>query len=127
MKTNRKSNQKTELESRPEQLSTAERPVIDLQRRLTNRTLDREALLELLRTDYPDFYNLAEIVGKWVWISFPDKQLANVTSSLSQLGFHWSIVRQAWQHPCGTISVERAAFDPRKHYGSRFAADQKAA
>lgn len=127
MKTNRKSNQKSELESRPEQLSTAERPVIDLQRRLSNRTLSMESLLELLRTEFPDFYNLAEIVGRWVWVSFPDKQPAGITSTLSQLGFHWSIIRQAWQHPCGTLSIERSAFDPRKRYGSRFAADQKAA
>jgi hypothetical protein len=34
---------------------------------------------------------------------------------------------QAWQHPCGTIADERADYDPRKRYGSYFAADRIAA
>jgi hypothetical protein len=34
---------------------------------------------------------------------------------------------KAWQHPCGTIANERADYDPRKHYGSYFAADRIAA
>ena len=41
--------------------------------------------------------------------------------------FHWNNTRQAWQHPCGTITDERADYDPRKRYGSYFAADRIAA
>jgi hypothetical protein len=52
------------------------------------------------------------VVGKWVWIQFSDKQPPTITSVLSELGFHWNNTRQAWQHPCGTIQKERAAFDP---------------
>jgi hypothetical protein len=118
MKTNRKSNQKTELESRPEQSRTAGRPLIDLQRRLINRSLETEQLLEMLRTEFPQFYDLAETVGKWVWVTFPARQSVAVTSVLSQLGFHWSNLRQSWQHPRGTLSAERCPIDPRKRYGS---------
>jgi hypothetical protein len=46
---------------------------------------------------------------------------------LAELGFHWNNKRQSWQHPCGTITDERATYDPRKRYGSYFAADQKPA
>jgi hypothetical protein len=46
---------------------------------------------------------------------------------LAELGFHWNNTRQTWQHPCGTRTVERASDDPRKRYGSSFAADQKPA
>jgi hypothetical protein len=65
------------------------------------------------------------VVGKWVWIQFSDKQPPTITSVLAELGFHWNSTRQAWQHPCGTIQRERAAFDPRKRYRSYFAADAK--
>jgi hypothetical protein len=41
--------------------------------------------------------------------------------------FHWNNTRHAWQHPCGTIADERADYDPRKRYGSYFAADVKPA
>jgi hypothetical protein len=63
------------------------------------------------------------VVGKWVWVQFDGKQPATVTNVLSELGFHWNNTRQAWQHPCGTIADERADYDPRKRYGSYFAAD----
>ena len=67
------------------------------------------------------------MVGKWVWIQFDGKQPADVTSVLAELGFHWNYSRQLWQHPCGTIAEERAIYDPRKRYGSHFAADHIAA
>jgi hypothetical protein len=54
-------------------------------------------------------------------------QPVTITSVLSELGFHWNNTRQAWQHPCGTIADERADYDPRKRYGSYFAADRIAA
>ena len=73
------------------------------------------------------FYELAQVIGKWVWVTFPEKQPLEVTSTLSQLGFHWINARQAWQHPCGTIPVERRSFNPRRRYGAHFAADKNAA
>jgi hypothetical protein len=101
------------------------RPEIDFDLRRANRTLDTERLLLLLRTEAPRFFEIAEVVGKWVWIQFSDKQPPTITSVLAELGFHWNNARQAWQHPCGTIRRERATFDPRKHYRSYFAADAK--
>ncbi len=97
-----------------------------MQLRRVNRALDSEKLLALMRNRFPKFFELAEVVGKWVWIEFADKQPSNVTSVLAELGFHWNNTRQAWQHPCGTIS-EPADYDPRNRYGSYFAADQKTA
>ena len=84
-------------------------------------------MLALLRTEAPRFFELAEVVGKWVWIQFERKQPSEVTSVLAELGFHWNNTRQTWQHPCGTIADERANFDPRKRYGSYFAADRMTA
>jgi len=127
MKTNTNKNQKSELKNRPEQLSTENRPKIDMALRRANRKLETEKLLALLRSETPNFFELSEVVGKWVWIQFSDKQPPTVTRVLAELGFHWNNNRQTWQHPCGTIPDERATYDPRKRYGSYFAADRKAA
>ena len=120
-------NQKSGLKSRPEQLNTKQLPKIDLALRRSNRALKTENLLALLRSKTPSFFEIAEVVGKWVWIQFDGKQPVTITSVLSELGFHWNNTRQAWQHPCGTIADERADYDPRKRYGSYFAADRIAA
>ena len=122
-----KKNQKAGLLNRPEQLSTGDRPKINMELRRANRKLETEKLLALLRSETPNFFDIAEVVGKWVWIQFSDKQPPTVTRVLAELGFHWNNTRQAWQHPCGTIPDERATYDPRKRYGSYFAADQKPA
>ena len=142
-------NSKTGLESRPEQLSTpksetqtpktsaaapvtpapdtkAQRPPLpplDYDKRREYRTLSTDRVLALLRNEAPKFFGLAEIVGKWVWIQFTEKQPREVTSTLSQLGFHWNNKRQAWQHPCGQFTLSTPK-DPRAKYGSRHAADE---
>ena len=122
-----KKNQQSGLLNRPEQSSTENRPKIDMALRRANRKLETEKLLALLRSETPNFFELAEVVGKWVWIQFSDKQPSDVTKVLAELGFHWNNTRQTWQHPCGTITDERATYDPRKRYGSYFATGQKAA
>ena len=96
-------------------------------KRNANRVLNTEALLALLRREAPKFFELAEVVGKWVWIQFADKQPPTVTAVLSELGFHWNHKRQSWQHPCGVFRDQSAPVDPRKIYGSYFAADVKPA
>ncbi len=129
MKTTSSKSKKSELQSRPEQLSTStgNRPKINLELRRANRKLETEKLLSLLQSETPNFFELAEVVGKWVWIQFSDKQPPTVTRVLAELGFHWNNTRQAWQHPCGTIIEEPATYDPRKRYGSYFAAVGKTA
>jgi hypothetical protein len=128
MKTKSKNQiQKAGLLNRPEQLSTENRPKIDFALRRANRALETEKLLALLRSESPRFFEVAEVVGKWVWIQFTDKQPPTVTRVLAEFGFHWNNTRQTWQHPCGTYRKERATYDPRRRYGSYFAADIKPA
>jgi len=118
---------RSRLKSRPEQLNTKPLPKIDWASRRANRALNTQKLLALLRRETPRLFEIAEVVGKWVWIQFAEKQPSEVTMVLAELGFHWNYTRQAWQHPCGTIPVEAATYDPRKRYGSYFAADRVAA
>lgn len=134
--TNSNSNQNsnTGLLTRPEQSGTEPKvkapakqlPRISLKRRFANRALNTDKLVNLLRNEAPRFFEVAEVVGKWVWIQFSERQPAEITSELSELGFHWNNRRQVWQHPCGTMP-ERADYDPRKRYGSYFAADRQTA
>ena len=106
---------------------TDSRAKIDFTRRNANRNLNPDKLLALLRSETPNFFELAEVVGKWVWIQFDGKQPVTVTAVLSELGFHWNNKRQSWQHPCGMFRDQSVRFDPRRKYGSYFAADMKPA
>jgi hypothetical protein len=125
MKTIKDKKTKSGLLSRPEPLSTGTRLPINLALRRTNRSLATEELLALLRSETPRFFGMAEVVGRWVWIQFADKQPVAVTRILAELGFHWNNTRQTWQHPCGTIAHDRATYDPRQRYGSYFPAAVK--
>ena len=99
---------------------------LDYEKRREYRSLPTASVLSLLRTEAPRFFEIAEIVGNWVWIQFEDKQPREVTAALSQLGFHWNNKRQAWQHPCGKFSLSTQG-NPRDKYGSRYAADIQSA
>ncbi|HZM05769.1 MAG TPA: hypothetical protein VFC44_22440 [Candidatus Saccharimonadales bacterium] len=118
MKTN--INSVSELQNRTAQRNQL--PKIDFARRHRNRGLPTESLLNLIRREAPDFWNVAEVVGKWVWIQFEHRQPSQITVVLSEFGFHWNRRRQAWQHPCGTIAASSNQ-DPRRKYRSYFPAD----
>ena len=95
---------------------------IDFARRHRNRVLRTESLLNLIRREAPEFWEMAEVVGRWVWIQFDGKQPSQITAALSEFGFHWNNRRQLWQHPCGTITPASNQ-DPRRKYHSYFPAD----
>jgi len=99
---------------------------IDFEQRRANRQLPTEQVLDLLERRLRRAFELAEIVGEWVWVSFSERQPREITAELSQLGFHWNTKRQAWQHPCGQFTASTPR-DPRSKYGSRFAADSQPA
>ena len=101
--------------------TTDTRPRIDMAKRTANRQLATRDLLALLRSEAPSLYEIAQVVGKWVWVQFADRQPPEITSQLAQLGFHWNNKRQVWQHPCGVLT-EGSPDDPREKYGTLFAA-----
>ena len=102
-------------------------PSIDFAKRRANRQLATRELLALLRTEAPRFYDIAQVVGKWVWIQFTDKQPPQVTAILAEFGFHWNNKRQVWQHPCGHETTEASPEDPRAKYATYYAADTQPA
>ncbi len=99
-------------------------PFVNYAEREHNRALPTDKVLDLLRKWMPAQYDLAEVIGKWIWITFPEPPPEQVRGQLSQFGFHWNNSRKCWQHPCGQFATEGSGADPRQKYGSRFAADQ---
>ena len=59
-----------------------------------------------------------EVVGAWVWVSFPAKPEQSVRAEMSALGFRFNRRRMVWQHACGKRS-RRSRRDPRATYGAR--------
>ena len=102
-------------------------PYVNYAEREANRALPTEKVLDLLRKWLPAAYDLAEVVGKWVWVTFPEQPAEQLRGQLSQFGFHWNNARKCWQHPCGQFATEGSGADPRQKYGSLFPADQVAA
>ena len=94
---------------------------VDFQQRDLNRSLTSGQVLIQLRQLAPRAYDLAEVIGQWVWVSFPDQPEQALRVHLSQLGFHWNNARKCWQHPCGQFRSHVS--DPRQKYGAQFAAD----
>jgi hypothetical protein len=136
MKTNQKNqiglkSKSAQLSSTPEtQSAVAPKPdnrlPIDTEARKKNRTLPTPKVLELLKTSNPGLFNLAEVVGKWVWVAFRETPAPELRQILAQLGFHWNRERQAWQHPCGAFRL-RGFQDPHEKYPCYFPADTRAA
>lgn len=43
----------------------------------------------------------AEVIGRWVWIVFESKPIADIRQELKDFGFRWIKARGRWAHNCG--------------------------
>ena len=59
----------------------------------------------------------AELVGRWVWVSFPAKPEAATRARLIAAGFRWVKRRAAWAHSCG-IRSRKSPHNPKDKYGA---------
>ena len=59
----------------------------------------------------------AELVGRWIWVTFESKPPAEIRQELKDFGFRWSPRRGRWAHNCGYPS-RRGVGDPRLKYGA---------
>jgi hypothetical protein len=73
------------------------------------------ALLDRMKSEVPEIWSQAQVVGKWVWLEFNIPPIVEVRSKLKKLGFHWNGGRKCWQHPCG-VHRARSGYDPRVVY-----------
>ena len=72
-------------------------------------------LLDRLKSEMPEIWGQAQVVGRWVWLEFNVPPMTQIRGKLKELGFHWNGARKCWQHPCG-IPSRRAGGDPRSYY-----------
>jgi len=61
-------------------------PYVNFEQREQNRSLSTDQVLDLLRQWLPDQSNLAEVVGRWIRITFPEPPAENIRGQLSQFG-----------------------------------------
>jgi hypothetical protein len=122
MNTNTNSVSDSELQNRTAQRIGGKLHRIDFRRRFYNRGLSTARVLDMLYNEAPRFWELCQVVGKWVWIEFRESQPRFVTAQLAQLGFHWNRRRQVWQHPCGLFRTGIRQ-DPREKYPTFYPAD----
>jgi len=47
------------------------------------------------------WFDTAEVVGRWVWLSFSSKPSADIRQELKDYGFRWIAKRGRWAHNCG--------------------------
>jgi hypothetical protein len=113
-----------EQQAQPEKKDS--RLPIDTEARKKNRSLPTEQVLALLQLQDRRLWELAEVVGNWIWVSFSEQPAPTVRQTLAQLGFHWNRTRQSWQHPCGSFRLSSSG-DPREKYQSHHPADMAAA
>jgi DNA repair protein RadC len=73
------------------------------------------ALARQLRSDMPEVFDEAQVVGNWIWLEFTVPPDRVIRSKLKRLGFHWNGHRKCWQHPCG-LSRSRSFRDPKSFY-----------
>lgn len=122
MKTTSAKTKKSGTQLRPEQLSTTRQR--SYAEHNANRELSTRTVLESLRSQLPLQYELAEIVGQWVWLDFPQASRRAAANTLWRLGFHWNQRRCVWQHPCGAFAPYNPhPGEPRAKYGSRLASN----
>ena len=122
---NNNSQTATATEQQPAPQKTV-RPYVNFAERDRNRQLPTDKVLDTLRQFMPRAYELAEVVGKWIWITFPEQPIEKLRADLSQLGFHWNNTRKCRQHPCGE-TLPRGQQNPRDKYATYFPADRIAA
>jgi len=59
----------------------------------------------------------ADIVGRWVWLRFPEKPSKETRELIKGAGFRWVPKRGEWAHNCGFPS-RRGTHPPRFKYGA---------
>jgi hypothetical protein len=66
---------KTPEQNQTGTVNASVKPYVNFAERDYNRKLPVEKVLEALKRWMPLQYELAEVVGKWVWITFPNRRL----------------------------------------------------
>ena len=80
-----------------------------------NAMNETATVIERLKS-HGELFARAEIVGRWVWITFEVKPSADLREVLKAEGFRWNQSRQTWQH-CGGRPSGHSRGNPKDNYG----------
>ena len=58
----------------------------------------------------------ARVFGRWVWIKFDSKPIAEIRQALKDFGFRWSRRRGQWSHNCGHHTKPALNYKPWDKY-----------
>lgn len=78
------------------------------------------ALLDRMKTELPEVWSKAQVVGTWIWLDFDIPPVPEVRAKLKELGFHWNGKRKCWQHPCGAVHRESSLNPSRTLKNTQF-------
>lgn len=62
----------------------------------------------------------AQLVGKWVWVSFDEAPDEETRKALKEAGFIYSPRRQKWAHNCGHPAPSAYQSSPWQKYAARW-------
>jgi len=80
-----------------------------------NQNLSMEDVTASLGNDVRQY---TKIVGKWLWIEFPEKPDDTTREEIYALGFQFSPKRMAWMHCCGVkVKGHARNYHPKEKYG----------
>lgn len=66
-----------------------------------------------------------EIIGSWVWLTYPSKPARSELDMLKANGFRWARKRKQWAHACGVFTRSNPKIaHPRQKYGSVVVKDE---
>ena len=82
---------------------------------MANETHTIIEVLEFVKTN--GLSPFAEVVGRWVWLTFHEKPMPETRQLLKDFGFRWIQKRGRWAHNCGHYSMGSVR-DPRHTYGA---------
>jgi hypothetical protein len=71
-------------ENQPATPQKSPKPYVNYEECERNRVLPADKVLASLKRWMPMQYELAELVGKWVWITFPEPPIERVHAELSR-------------------------------------------
>jgi hypothetical protein len=80
-----------------------------------NRALPASQVLAQMKEQIHACWVVAEVVGRWIWCTLPEKPSQEVRDKLYDLGFSWNFKRRTWQNPCGAF-MNHSNGDPREKY-----------
>ena len=87
------------------------------------RDSDTNTVIEFVKRLTMPIGTKIEVVGVWVWITFPEKPPTEIRKQIKDAGFRWVPTRpgKPWAHACGEFR-RKGKGDPKDKYDTELVA-----